>query len=86
MCTWFTFEACKYTHISFWLLASEMLRGLGLPTAIMVSGTCVVLAFRRQISSPWIVLAGIALGLSYFAVWGFQTALPLYRQTSKASH
>ena len=38
VCTWFTFEACKYARISFGLLASEMLRGLGLPTAILASG------------------------------------------------
>ena len=80
VCTLFTFQACKYARISFRLLASEMLRGLGMPTAIMACGICAVLAFRRHLSSPWIVLAGIGIGLSYLAVWGFRTALPLYRQ------
>jgi O-antigen/teichoic acid export membrane protein len=85
VCTLFTFQACKYARISLGLLASEMLRGIGLPTAILASGVCVLLAFRRQISSPWIVLAGICLGISYFAVWGLRTALPLYQQASEGS-
>ncbi|MGC1423250.1 MAG: oligosaccharide flippase family protein [Terracidiphilus sp.] len=83
VCTWFTFEACKYARISFGLLASEMLRGLGLPTAILASGIWVVLVFRREISSLWLVLAGVAIGCCYFAAWGFRTALPLYRQASE---
>lgn len=86
VCTWFTFEACKYAHISFTLLASEMMRGLGLPTAIMISGICVVLAWWQHLSSVWLVIAGFALGFSYFAVWGRFTALPLYRQSFEGSN
>jgi O-antigen/teichoic acid export membrane protein len=86
VCTWFTFEACKCARISFGLLASEMLRGLALPVAIMVFGICVVRALWRQISSPWLVLAGFAIGICYFAVWGFRTALPLYVQPSEGSN
>lgn len=86
VCTWFTFEACKYAHVSFTVLASEMMRGLGLPTAIMISGICVVLALWHYLSSAWLVIAGVALGFSYFAVWGRLTALPLYRQSFEGSN
>lgn len=82
----FTFQACKYARISFGVLVSQMLRGLGLPTAIAASGVGAVLVFRGQFSAPWIVLAGIALGLSYFVVWGFRTALPIYRQAAEESN
>ena len=83
--TLFTLEACKYANISLGLLASEMLRGVKLPTAIMIAGVCASLALWRYISSVWLVFFAVALFTSYFAVWGFRTALPLYREASEES-
>ena len=82
VCALFTFLARKYADIPLSMLVAKMSDGVKLPAAVLISGICVALVAWRNISSIWLVIAGAMLGLVYFAIWGFRTALPLYRQAS----
>ncbi len=76
---WFTLAACRLAGVSLSALLRAMFQGLALPLTVLGTEVLVVSRFRVHLSAAWLVSFAIGGGLIYMALWGFRTALPLYR-------
>lgn len=76
---WFTLAGCKVLHISPWALLKEVSRGLRWPLVLLTAETALVSGLSSRLSPLWLVIAAFLCGCFYMVIWGFYTALPLYR-------
>jgi O-antigen/teichoic acid export membrane protein len=82
-CTWFTAAACKISGTSPTTLLRVLFEGLGWPLAALAIEIALIWGFSSHLSSLKILLAAVASGLVYLALWSLRTALPLYRNRTE---
>lgn len=82
-CGWFTMEACRISHMSVQSLVGGLVRGLGWPVLALAAVILGILSLHSVLSPLWTVIAATAGGAVYFALWGYRTALPLYRNRAE---
>lgn len=82
-CGWFTMEACKISRTSARALLHSFMKGLGWPAFALAAQIFAILQFHSMLSPLWIVIAATFAGLLYFLLWGYRTALPLYRNRAE---
>lgn len=80
---WYTIQACRVSRISAWVLAGSLIRGLGWPLFVLAAETLLILQIQSHLSPLLIIVAATASGCIYFLLWGFRTALPLYRHRAE---
>ena len=78
-CTWYTAAACKLSQISLTMLLRELARGMAWPLTALAAEIVLVQSISSHLSSAWLLIAGLTSGVLYLGLWGFCTALPLYR-------
>ena len=76
---WYTIQACRVSHTSAWQLAASLVRGLGWPLLALAAGILLLIRFQQNLAPGWNVIAATTCGGVYFLIWGWRTALPLYR-------
>lgn len=79
---WYTIQACRVSHTFAWQLAASLMRGLGWPLLVLAAGTLLLIRFQQNLTPLWTVIAATTCGAVYFLIWGWRTALPLYRNRS----
>lgn len=82
-CGWFTMEACRISRMSVQSLLHSLVRGLGWPVLALAAAIFGILSLQSALSPLWTVIAAAAGGAVYFALWGYRTALPLYRNRAE---
>ena len=83
ICGWFAWVACKLSHTSLRALLRTALDGLAWPLAALAAEIAVICCVWRFLSPLWLVIAAIASGCVYLALWGLFTALPLHRNETE---
>jgi O-antigen/teichoic acid export membrane protein len=78
-CTWFTASACRRSQITGRTLLTAILSGLEWPLVVLCGEIVLLWIIASRVSSFWLLAAAIVSGTIYLAVWGWSTALPLYR-------
>lgn len=78
-CGWFTWTACRVSATSPLRLLRVLFGGLLWPLAVLTVEIGVARFAWSHLSSLRLVIVAVAAGLVYLALWGLQTALPLYR-------
>lgn len=82
-CGWFTVEACKISRTPAGALLRSLVRGLGGPILLLAAAISAILWFGSALSPLWMAVTATAAGALYFVLWGYRTALPLYRQRAE---
>ncbi len=78
-CGWYNVAACKLSHTSFISLLRELFDGMAWPLTAITLETIFIRSVSAYLSPAWQLTAAFAAGFIYLAIWGFRTALPLYR-------
>ncbi|PSH02899.1 MAG: hypothetical protein CXZ00_15075 [Acidobacteria bacterium] len=77
---WYTPAACRAARLSPRMLISAALHRLGWPSLLLILGIVFVrLLLLFGFAPQVVVMAGVASGLAYVAVWGFRIVMPLLR-------
>jgi O-antigen/teichoic acid export membrane protein len=78
-CSWFALAACRLAHIAPLKFLRVLFDGLAWPLAVLAAETGIVWSLSSRLSPLSLVIAAFLCGCFYMAIWGFYTALPLYR-------
>ena len=78
-CTWYTAAACRLAHIAPSKFVRVLVDGLAWPLAVLAAEVGIVWSLSSRLSPLWLVIAAFICGCFYMVIWGFYTALPLYR-------
>lgn len=82
---WFTLTACRLAGVSLSTLLRALFGGLTWPLALLAVELLLLSHFWSHLSAVWLVILALAGGLAYIALWGFRTALPLYRNCTEVA-